>query len=60
MACGGSSRTVNNGCVWTTGSTTQLFMVFTDPIEVSKTESFRVELELRNRSGDIQIKRGLQ
>ena len=59
MACGGDSRSLMI-CVWTTGSTTEIFVPGTDAMPVGKYESFRVELEYRNESGDIEIKRGVQ
>ena len=59
MACGGSSRTFS-GWAWTTGSTTTVFVPLTEPMLVANVEAIRVELELRNRSGDIQVKRAVQ
>jgi hypothetical protein len=59
MACGGSSNAFKNSA-WTNGTTTPVFSCFTEPMNVSNVESIRVEMELRNRSGDIEIKRGLQ
>ena len=60
MPCGSGSNTID-GCVWAGGNTTpQIFSVFTEAMDVAKVESFRAEFDLRNRSGDIEVKRGYQ
>lgn len=59
MSCGGSSN-LFQGFAWTNGTTTGIFIPFTEAIEVSSVEAYRIEMELRNKSGDIEVKRAYQ
>jgi hypothetical protein len=60
MACGSGSNIIE-GWAWAAGDTTpEVFAVLTEAMSVASVESFRAEFELRNRSGDIEIKRGYQ